>query len=96
MQSANSKLSVCSQDWFNTNYFTGGLDPLMVSYNESIYIDKAAYKQDILGSIAFARANHKGGILTADEFQKIESGLQAVMKEWETGTFEIVPGVDEE
>ncbi|KAI0859868.1 hypothetical protein F4860DRAFT_515366 [Xylaria cubensis] len=27
--------------------FSGGLDPLMVSYNESIYIDKAAYKQDI-------------------------------------------------
>ncbi|KAI0393569.1 argininosuccinate lyase [Xylariaceae sp. FL0594] len=76
--------------------FSGGLDPLMVSYNESIYIDKAAYKQDILGSIAFARANTKGGILTEDEFQKIESGLQAVMKEWEEGTFKIIPGVDED
>jgi len=78
------------------NHVIGGLDPLMVSYNESIYIDKAAYKQDILGSIAFARANAKGGILTEDEFEKIESGLQAVMKEWENGSFKIVPGVDEE
>lgn len=68
----------------------------MVAYNESIYIDKAAYKQDILGSIAFARANLKAGILTADEFEKMESGLQAVLKEWEEGTFKIVPGVDEE
>ncbi|KAI2642226.1 argininosuccinate lyase [Xylaria nigripes] len=68
----------------------------MVSYNESIYIDRAAYKQDILGSIAFARANHKGGILTAHEFQQIESGLQAVMKEWDNGSFKIVPGVDED
>ncbi|KAI0874250.1 argininosuccinate lyase [Hypoxylon argillaceum] len=76
--------------------FSGGLDPLMVSYNESIYIDKAAYKQDILGSIAFARANLKAGILTADEFEKMESGLQAVLKEWEDGTFKIVPGVDED
>ncbi|KAI0440382.1 argininosuccinate lyase [Xylaria telfairii] len=76
--------------------FSSGLDPLMVSYNESIYIDKIAYKQDILGSIAFARANHKGGILTADEFQKIESGLLAVMKEWDDGSFKIVPGVDED
>ncbi|KAI1439040.1 argininosuccinate lyase [Xylaria sp. CBS 124048] len=68
----------------------------MVSYNESIYIDRAAYKQDILGSIAFARANQKGGILTAHEFQQIESGLQAVMKEWDDGSFKIVPGVDED
>ncbi|KAI1097820.1 argininosuccinate lyase [Jackrogersella minutella] len=76
--------------------FTGGLDPLMVAYNESIHFDKALYKQDILGSIAFARANKKGGILTADEFEKIETGLQAVMKEWEEGKFIIVPGVDED
>ncbi|KAI1442463.1 argininosuccinate lyase [Annulohypoxylon stygium] len=76
--------------------FTGGLDPLMVAYNESIHFDKALYKQDILGSIAFARANSKGGILTDDEFAKIESGLQAVMKEWDEGKFVIVPGVDED
>ncbi|KAI0885412.1 argininosuccinate lyase [Annulohypoxylon maeteangense] len=76
--------------------FTGGLDPLMVAYNESIHFDKALYKQDILGSIAFARANNKGGILTDDEFSKIESGLQAVMREWDEGKFVIVPGVDED
>ncbi|KAM5345619.1 hypothetical protein ACJ41O_011480 [Fusarium nematophilum] len=39
--------------------FTGGLDPLMVKYNESIFFDRVLYKQDILGSIAFARANAK-------------------------------------
>ncbi|KAI3323886.1 argininosuccinate lyase [Xylariaceae sp. AK1471] len=61
-----------------TNMWSG---PSHSIYNENIYIDKAAYRQDILGSITFARANNKGGILTADQFQKIESGLQAVMKE---------------
>ncbi|KAL7624114.1 hypothetical protein AAE478_005671 [Parahypoxylon ruwenzoriense] len=76
--------------------FTGGLDPLMVAYNESIHFDKALYKQDILGSIAFARANKKGGILTEDEFDKIEKGLHAVMQEWDSGSFVIVPGVDED
>jgi argininosuccinate lyase len=45
-----------------------------VQYNESIYFDKALYKQDILGSIAFARANAKSGIISQDEFSKIESG----------------------
>lgn len=76
--------------------FTGGLDPLMVEYNESIYFDKALYREDILGSIAFARANTKGGILTEAEFAKIETGLREVMKEWEEERFQIVPGVDED
>lgn len=75
--------------------FTGGLDPLMVKYNESIYFDRVLYKQDILGSIAFARANAKAGIISQEEFEKIEEGLKAVQKEWETDKFEIVPGVDE-
>lgn len=76
--------------------FTGGLDPLMVSYNESIYYDRAFHTQDILGSIAWARANHKGGILTAAEFSAIESGLKKVEEEWVAGTFKIIPGVDED
>ncbi|EDO01487.1 hypothetical protein SS1G_03962 [Sclerotinia sclerotiorum 1980 UF-70] len=76
--------------------FTGGLDPLMVSYNESIYYDRAFHTQDILGSIAWARANHKNGILTEAEFAAIESGLKQVEEEWVAGTFKIVPGVDED
>jgi len=76
--------------------FTGGLDPLMVSYNESIYFDRAFHTQDILGSIAWARANHKAGILTAAEFAAIESGLNKVEEEWLAGTFKIIPGVDED
>ncbi len=42
----------------------GGLDLLMVAYNERIHFDRVLYKQDIAGSIAFARANCKTGILT--------------------------------
>ncbi|KAK3348182.1 argininosuccinate lyase [Neurospora tetraspora] len=76
--------------------FTGGLDPLMVQYNESIHFDRALFAQDITGSIAFARANAKAGIITQDEFSKLEQGLLAVKKEWEDGTFKIVPSVDED
>lgn len=68
----------------------------MVSYNESIYFDRAFHTQDISGSIAWARANHKAGILTAEEFVAIHSGLQKVEAEWVAGTFEIIPGVDED
>lgn len=68
----------------------------MVAYNESIPFDKALYKQDILGSVAYARANMKGGILTEGEFDRIEKGFQDVMREWETDSFRIIPGVDED
>ena len=68
----------------------------MVAYNESIYIDRALYAQDIRGSIAYARANTKTGILTSAEFREIERGLQTVQHEWEENMFEIKPGVDED
>lgn len=68
----------------------------MVQYNESIYFDRVFYAQDIAGSIAYARANIATGILTEAEFKKIEAGLLEVKKEWENGTFQIKPGVDED
>ncbi|MCJ1276670.1 glutamate N-acetyltransferase [Puttea exsequens] len=76
--------------------FTGGLDPLMVEYNQSIYYDRAFYAQDIAGSIAWARANKNQGILTDEEFGKIEDGLLQVQKEWENSIFKIIPGIDED
>ncbi|KAF5650264.1 argininosuccinate lyase [Fusarium tjaetaba] len=71
--------------------FTGAIDPLMYKYNASINYDKALYKEDILGSIAFARANSKAGIISQDDFQAIERGLLQVMEEWKQGTFTIMP-----
>ncbi|KAK0513290.1 hypothetical protein JMJ35_004276 [Cladonia borealis] len=76
--------------------FTEGQDPLMQKYNASIYYDRAFYRQDIAGSIAWARANKNRGILTAQEFSTIERGLNEVLKEWDTGTFKIVDEIDED
>lgn len=72
--------------------FTGEMDPLMDQYNESLSIDRVFYAQDIKGSIAYARANVKTGILTQEEFEKLEEGLKKVSKEWEDGTFQPAPG----
>ncbi|KAK5157601.1 hypothetical protein LTR04_005426, partial [Oleoguttula sp. CCFEE 6159] len=74
----------------------GGLDPLMVTYNESIYYDRAFYAEDIRGSIAWARANKNSGLLTEDEFSAIEKGFTQVHQEWQSNTFDIKPGVDED
>jgi len=72
--------------------FTGEMDPLMNQYNESLSFDRVFYAQDIKGSIAYARANIKTGILTQEEFEKLEEGLKKVLKEWEDGKFQPAPG----
>jgi len=64
----------------------------MDQYNESLSIDRAFYAQDIKGSIAYARANVKTGILTQEEFETIERGLRDILKEWEGGQFAPAPG----
>ena len=72
--------------------FTGATDPLMDQYNESLSVDRVFYAQDIKGSIAYARANVKTGILTQEEFETIERGLGEVLQEWEEGKFAPAPG----
>jgi argininosuccinate lyase len=72
--------------------FTGKMDPLMNEYNESLTVDRVFYAVDLKGSIAYARANVKTGILTEAEFKKIEGGLKAIHKEWEEGKFVPVEG----
>ena len=78
------------------NIQKGSQDPLFTQYNESIYYDRAFYAQDIAGSVAWARANNKAGILSDDDFTRIEKGLGQVQQEWESGAFEIKPGIDED
>ncbi|KAJ1780181.1 argininosuccinate lyase [Coemansia sp. RSA 2523] len=72
--------------------FTGATDPLMEAFNESIHFDRRMFAADIRGSQAYAKALLKQGILTADEQQTLDSGLQAVQKEWEANTFELKSG----
>ena len=76
--------------------FTGTLDPIMTQYNESLPFDRAFYSQDLRGSIAYARATHTAGLLTAHEFAEIERGLRLVGQEWAEKRFEVKPGVDED
>ncbi|KAI9826999.1 MAG: hypothetical protein M1826_006478 [Phylliscum demangeonii] len=70
--------------------FTGGLDPVMTAFNQSIHFDKAFYAQDIRGSVAYARAIHHLGILTKDEFEAIRAGFATIENEWASGQFGIV------
>lgn len=57
----------------------------MHEFNQSLRYDKRMHAADITGSIAYAKALTKVGILTAEEEGKIVQGLQTVGKEWEDG-----------
>ena len=64
----------------------------MEKFNESINFDKRMWSQDIRGSIAYAKATQRVGILTVDECDAIVDGLERVHEEWSAGTFELRPG----
>ena len=64
----------------------------MEQFNASIGIDKRMWKQDIEGSQAYARALQRANILTEEELQAIEKGLNQCKDEWAEGVFDIQPG----
>jgi len=72
--------------------FKGGTDPIMEKFNESISFDKRMWDQDIRGSIAYAKAIGKVGIITQDEVNLLVEGLEKVRAEWKSGEFVIKPG----
>ena len=72
--------------------FTGATDPVMEKFNNSIGYDKIMWSEDIQGSVAYAKALGRCGILTAAEATEIVDGLGKVRAEWESGTFELKSG----
>mmetsp|Transcript_28333 Transcript_28333/g.35033 ORF Transcript_28333/g.35033 Transcript_28333/m.35033 type:complete len:468 (+) Transcript_28333:161-1564(+) len=72
--------------------FKGGTDPIMEKFNESISFDKRMWDQDIRGSVAYAKAILKVGIITEKECNLLVEGLGKVSEEWASGKFEIKAG----
>ena len=67
--------------------FTGATDPLMEAFNNSFPFDKRMWRQDIAGSVAYAHALARAGILTGAEAAELARGLRAVEAEWAAGAF---------
>lgn len=57
--------------------------------NDSIDFDHVLYAEDIEGSIVYARALADADVITSDEAETIIGGLQQVMQEFDSDTFEI-------
>lgn len=66
-------------------------DELFARFQNSFHFDWRMYDADIRGSIAYAKALARGGILTDDEARGIERGLKQIGEEFARGAFETKP-----
>jgi argininosuccinate lyase len=64
----------------------------MRRFNDSFRFDRRLYAADIAGSIAYAGALARAGLITEEEQAALVEGLEAVRAEFDAGTFEAAPG----
>ena len=55
---------------------------LMERFNASIGFDRKLLAADIVGSVAYARALQRVGVLSTGELEQIEAGLKQVQEEF--------------
>jgi argininosuccinate lyase len=69
--------------------FTKETDKLVYNFNASISFDRKFYREDITGSKAHVRMLGRQGILTEEEAQAIEEGLDEILSDVESGKLAI-------
>jgi len=72
--------------------FEGETDALMRRFNDSFGFDRRLYTADIRGSIAYAGALVRAGLISEGERATLVQGLEQVRAEFDEGTFEVAPG----
>jgi argininosuccinate lyase len=60
-------------------------------FTSSLPFDWVLFEEDIRGSVAWAKALSKAGVLTEDEKDKIVSGLEDIRDEINEGSFQFLP-----
>jgi len=68
---------------------------LVQQFGESVSFDWRLFEHDIAGSIAHARAQLSAGLLTADEFAAIQSGLRGIESDIKAGRFEFSAALED-
>jgi len=66
-------------------------DSLMERFNASIGFDRRLWAADIRGSMAYAQALERAGLITTEERDELLRGLETVQAEFAEGRFQIQP-----
>jgi argininosuccinate lyase len=75
--------------------FAQGADPTAERFTASLAFDQRLWPHDVVGSIAWARALARAGLLTDAERDAIVKGLEAVRGELEAGAFPFRPELED-
>ncbi|HEV8473599.1 MAG TPA: argininosuccinate lyase [Methylomirabilota bacterium] len=75
--------------------FTQRADPTAERFTGSLAFDRRLWPHDIVGSMAWARALTRAGLLTDAERDTILKGLETVRDELEAGTFRFRPELED-
>jgi argininosuccinate lyase len=75
--------------------FLEGADPTAARFTASLGFDHRLWPQDVAGSVAWAAALHRAGLLTDEERQTIVAGLEAVRDELRNGRFPFRPELED-
>jgi argininosuccinate lyase len=75
--------------------FTERADRMAEAFTASLRFDQRLWPQDIRGSVAWANALARAGVLAAGERDRIVEGLEAVRRELEEGTFPFRPELED-
>lgn len=65
--------------------FEGGSDPLFTAINNSLRVDRELILEDIEGSIAWAGAIRRAGVLTSGEHRSLTRALRTLLKQAKQG-----------
>ncbi|MCI5049859.1 MAG: argininosuccinate lyase [Rickettsiales bacterium] len=76
-------------------HYADGPDAAFAAINPSIDFDKRLYAYDIAGSIAHSEMLKSKGILSSDECETIQDGLQKIRDEIEAGQFTFKPELED-
>jgi argininosuccinate lyase len=67
-------------------------DELVRHFGDSIGFDRRMYAADVRGSIAYAGALARAGLITTEERDQLVAGLEHIRAEFDAGTFEVKSG----
>jgi len=70
-------------------------DPTAARFTGSLAFDRRLWPHDIVGSVAWARALARAGLLTDGERDRVVAGLAVVRSELEAGTFPFRPELED-
>lgn len=76
--------------------FQDGSSAMFRKVNDSLPFDRALASQDIRGSIAWAKAICKAGVLSQDEHQQLEQALKGLLAKADAGTLDFDASSEED